>query len=92
MVKHTHEDIDKSFGYLLKKLREQNNYVMVDFMKTFMLLQNCPFIPQLIQEILNFKSWVNGYLNDDLNVIVSHTKMHLFWFFVDEIRWMIMQY
>jgi hypothetical protein len=37
MVGHTHENIDGSFGYLLKKLRKKNNYVMVDLMKTFML-------------------------------------------------------
>jgi len=28
VIGHTHEDIEKSFGHLSKKLREQNNYVM----------------------------------------------------------------
>ncbi len=45
VVKHTHEDIDENFGYLLKKLRKKNNYVMADLMKTFMFSQDCPFIP-----------------------------------------------
>jgi hypothetical protein len=40
VVGHTHEDIDGSFGYLLKKLRKQNNYVMENLMKTFMLSQD----------------------------------------------------
>jgi hypothetical protein len=31
VVGHTHEDIDKSFEYLSKKLKELNNYVMADF-------------------------------------------------------------
>ncbi len=44
-VVHTHEDIDGSFGYLLKKLREQNNYVMANLMKAFVLFQDHPFIP-----------------------------------------------
>jgi len=44
VVMHTHEDIDGSFGYLLKKLRKQNNYVMVDLMKAFMFSQDHPFI------------------------------------------------
>jgi hypothetical protein len=48
VVGHTHEDIDRNFGYLLKKLREQNNYVMADLMEAFMLSQDCLFIPQLI--------------------------------------------
>jgi hypothetical protein len=38
VVGHLHEDINESFRYLSKKLREQNNYVMVD------LIQGCPFI------------------------------------------------
>ncbi len=48
IVGHTHEDIDESFGYLSKKLKEKNNHVMADLMKAFMLSQDCPFIPQLI--------------------------------------------
>jgi hypothetical protein len=91
VVGHTHEDIDGSFGYLLKKLKKKNNYVMVDLMKAFMLSQDCPFIPQLIQEILNFKSWVNRYLNNGLDIFVGHMEMHLFHFFVDEVRWPMMQ-
>jgi hypothetical protein len=47
---------------------------------------------QLIQEILDFKFWVNGYLNNGLDILVSHMDMHLFWFFVDEVMWPIMQY
>ncbi len=27
VVGHTHEDIDECFGYLSKKLREENNYI-----------------------------------------------------------------
>jgi hypothetical protein len=57
-----------------------------------MFSQDRPFIPQLIQEIHDFKSWVNGYLNDGLNVLVGHIEMHLFRFFVDELKWLVMQY
>jgi len=90
VVGHTHEDIDRSFGYFLKKLKEQNNYVIVDLMKAFMRSQDHTFIPQFIQEILDFKSWVNGYLNDGLNIFIGHTKMHLFQFLVDEVGWLVM--
>jgi hypothetical protein len=65
---------------------------MANLMKAFMFSQDCPFIPQLIKEILDFKSLVNGYLNDGPNVLVGHMKMHLFQFFVDEVRWLVMQY
>jgi hypothetical protein len=63
---------------------------MADFMKTFMLSQDHPFILQLIQKILDFKSWVNGYLNNGPNVLVNHTKMHLFQFFIDKVGWLVM--
>jgi hypothetical protein len=52
IVGHTHEDIDRIFGYLSKNLREQNNYVMADLMKSFMFSQDCPFIPQLFEKSL----------------------------------------
>jgi hypothetical protein len=44
-VGHTHENIDYNLRYLSKKLKEQNNYVLVDLMKTFMVSQDHPFIP-----------------------------------------------
>jgi hypothetical protein len=44
VVGHTHENIDGSFGYLLKKLKEQNIYVMANLMKAFMFYQDHPFI------------------------------------------------
>ncbi len=47
VVGHTHEDIE-CFGYLFKKLREENNYIIVDLMKAFMISQERPFIPHLI--------------------------------------------
>ncbi len=37
VVGHTHENIDGCFGYLSKKLREQNNYILLDLMKAFMV-------------------------------------------------------
>jgi len=36
VVGHTHEDIDANLGYLSKKL-EQDNYVLANLMKSFMI-------------------------------------------------------
>ncbi len=47
VVYHTHEDIDRCFGYLSKNLKKQNNYILVDFMKVFMVSHEWPFISQL---------------------------------------------
>jgi len=35
VVGDTHEDIDVCFGYLSKKLRQENNYILVDLMRIF---------------------------------------------------------
>ncbi len=80
VIGYTHEDIDGNFGYLLKKLKEQNNYVLTDLTKLFMVLQKRPFIPQLNQKIPNFKSWVQGHLKDELEGLVGHTIFYgFFW-------------
>ncbi len=77
VVGHTHEDIDGCFGYLSKQLREENNYILVNLMKAFMISQERPFTPQLIKEIPNFKSWALGCLKGGPKLLVGHTDMHL---------------
>jgi hypothetical protein len=59
-------------------------------MKVFIVSQEKPFIPQLIQEILDFKTWVLGCLKDGLETLVGHTNLHLFRFFVDSFGWLVM--
>ncbi len=56
IVQHTHNDIDGSFGYLSKKLKEHNNYILANLMQVLMISQDWPFISQLIQETFDFKS------------------------------------
>jgi hypothetical protein len=82
VVAHTHKNIDGCFGYLSKKLKKQNNYILVDLMKAFMVSQERPFIPQLIQEIPYFITWILG-LKDGLKTLVRHINVHIFRFFVD---------
>jgi hypothetical protein len=58
-----------------------------------MVLQKRPFIPQLIQEIIDFKIWVLGCLKDEKETLVGHIDMHFnFFFFVDSSSWLVMQY
>jgi hypothetical protein len=69
-----------SFGYLSKNLKEENNYILADLMKDFMISQERLFVPQLIKENLDFKSWVLGCLKDGLETLVGHTDMYMFVF------------
>jgi hypothetical protein len=56
-----------------------------------MVLQKRPFIPQLIQEIIDLKIWVLGCLKDEKETLVGHNDMHLFKFFVDSSGWLVMK-
>jgi hypothetical protein len=47
-IGHTHENINGCFGYLSKKLKEENNYILADLMKAFMISREKLIIPQLI--------------------------------------------
>jgi hypothetical protein len=53
IIGHTHEDIDGCFGYLSKKL-EENNQSFTNFMRAFMISQQRSFILQLIKIIQIF--------------------------------------
>jgi hypothetical protein len=56
VVQHTRKDIDGSFGFLSKKLKEKDNYILANLMQVFTISQDWPFISQLIQKIFDFKS------------------------------------
>ncbi len=74
---HTHEDIDGNFGYLSKKLREKNNCVNGSDESIYGFIRTAIHSP-IDQKIPDFKSWVQGYLKDGLEVFVGHINMHLF--------------
>jgi hypothetical protein len=81
-VGHTHEDIDAMFGRWSYKLRANNYPTLAMLMKSFMDAEKQPIIPYLIEEVPNFKAFVDGYLcsgNDALSVVTynsaSSTKM-----------------
>ena len=54
---HTHEYIDAYFSHLSKTLKSQNTYIVVDLMMS-MQLQDLGFMPEFVQEVADFKSFV----------------------------------
>ena len=61
LVGHTHEDIDAYFSHLSKALKSKNTFVLADLMKAFMQSQDLSFMPEFIQEVVDFKSFIHGY-------------------------------
>jgi hypothetical protein len=97
VVGHTHEDIDAYYNYLSKLLKQNSTYVLADLMKAFMDLQkSAVFIPELVQEVAYFKSYVRDFYHDSTNKLSGLGEMHLFKFYVeedgDDQGWPVMRY
>ena len=92
LVGHTHEDIDAYFSHLSKSLKSKNTFVVADLMKAFMESQELSFLPEFIQEVADFKSFVNGFLCSGTSHIIGLGDMHLFKFFVDNDRVPVMKF
>ena len=42
------------------------------------------FIPELVQEVADFKKFLHGYQHDGANKLIGLGEMHLFKFYVEE--------
>jgi hypothetical protein len=83
LVGHTHDDIDALFGRWSMALKRENFLTVPLLMKSFMEIEAVPTIPHLIEEVPNFKSFINdGILVGD-EALWGHTKAHQFKFYVD---------
>ena len=56
-----------------------NTFVIVALVKTFLESQFLSFIPYLIQEVVDSKSLITNYVEE----LVGLKEMHVFMFFVD---------
>jgi hypothetical protein len=88
LVGHTHEDIDGYFSYVSDILWKNNTFVLADLMKYFMDSQKLHFMPHVVQELADFKSFVKSYALP----LEGMKDMHIFRFFVDRARWPVFQY
>ena len=75
----------------------KNTYVLVDLMKAFMDSQKTTtFIPELVQEVADFKKFIYGYEYNGANKLIGLRKMHLLKFYVEEngdnMDWSVMHY
>jgi hypothetical protein len=75
LVGHTHEDIDAMFGRWSRRLRENDYPTLPTLMKSFMDPEMEPVIPHLIEEVPNFKAFVDGYLCSGSDALQGHTNV-----------------
>lgn len=89
VIGHTHETLMDVLNICPKSLRNKTT-ISINLMKAFMVFQDWPFILQLIQEIPNLESWVVSCLKDGHETLLGHMDMHLFIFFIELFRWLVM--
>ena len=81
MVGHTHDDIDALFGKWSYKLRGTDYPTLPLLMKSFMDTESRPVIPHLIEEVPDFKKFVEGYLCTGRDALAGHTNAQQFKFY-----------
>ena len=61
-------------------------------MKSFMDVESIPTIPRLIEEVVDFKRFIGGKLNDGNDILVGHTKPQQVKFYLDSTGCPVMMY
>ena len=80
LVGHIHEDIDAMFGRWSCRLRENDYPTFLMFMKSFMNVETEPVNLHLIEEVPNFKAFVDGYLCSSNDALQGHINEQQFKF------------
>ena len=81
IVGHTTDDIDALFGRWSYKLRGIDYSTLSLLMKSFMDTKSRPIIPHLIEEVPDFKKFVEGYLYTGHDALAGHTNAQQFKFY-----------
>jgi hypothetical protein len=92
IVGHTHEDIDALFGRWSSMLKTHDYLTVPRLMKSFMDCETQPVIPHFIEEVPDFKGFVEGYLHTGDDSLQGHSQAQQFKFYKDSNGWPLMQY
>ena len=74
IVGHTHDDLDALFGRRSMLLKKKNFPTIPAIMKSFMEVESISTIPHLIEEVPDFKNFIDGAILDKDEVLVGHIK------------------
>ena len=92
LVGHTHDDIDALFGRWSMLLRKDNFPTIPLLMKSFMDVESIPTIPHLVEEVPDFKGFIEGSILEGDEALVGHTKAQQFKFYLDSTGCPVMKY
>ena len=92
IVEHIHEDVDALFGRWSTKLKSMDFPTLSKLMKSFMNCEMHPIILHLIEEVPDFKTFVDGYLGTGGIFLEGHSFSQQLKFFMNFDGWLIMEY
>jgi hypothetical protein len=92
LVGHTHEDIDALFGRWSMRLRKHDYPTVPLLMKSFMDGESIPVILHLIEEVPDFKGFINSCICKKGEALEGHTTAQAFKFYRNPNGWPLMQY
>ena len=92
IVGHTHDDIDALFGRWSMALKKESFPTILLLMKSFMDIETIPTILHLIEEVPNFKKFIENGIANKENTLFVHTKVQQFKFYVDVMGCLVMKY
>ena len=84
LVGHTHDDIDASFGRWSMKLREEDFPTIPLLMKSYMDLENVSVIPHMIEEVPDFKAFIEPYIRSGAHRLIRHAKAQFRFYMRDD--------
>jgi hypothetical protein len=92
LVGHTHDDIDALFGRWSMVLKKDNFPTIPSLMKSFMDVDSVPTIPHLIEEVPDFKGFIENSILEGEDALVGHTKVQQFKFYLDSTGCPVMKF
>ena len=92
IVGHRHDDNDAFFGRWSYKLRGTDYPTLPLLMKSFIDIESCLVIRHLIEEVPDFKKFVEGYLCTRCDALTGHTNAKQFKFYRNANCWLLIQY
>ena len=91
MVGHTHEDVDAMFSKFSESMRVKDAFTLPQMMDIFHNSYSGHPVPSLVEEVPDFKSFLQGYIPDKEEALCGHKNPLQFRFLmIDEFP--VMQY
>ena len=92
IVGHTHDDIDALFGRWSMALKKESFPTIPLLMESFMDVEAVSTIPHFIEEVPDFKNFIEDGIAVGENALLGHTKAQQFKFYVDASGCPVMKY